>query len=80
MTKPEIKDVIRTILVSILKHEEISMEDEMTASDVKGWDSLSHMIIIKDIEAHFNVKFKLRDLNKIVNMSSLVNMVQSKMG
>lgn len=80
MTKSEIKDSIKTILVSILKHDKISMDDDMTAADVRGWDSLSHMIIIKDIESHFSVKFKLRDLNKIVNMASLVSMIESKLG
>lgn len=79
MNQTEIKSKVREILVGILKHEEISMEDSMTASDVKGWDSLSHMIIIKEIETAFNIRFKLKDLNKLVDMGSLVAMIETKM-
>lgn len=79
MDKIEIKDKLRTILVSILKHEDIGMEDSMSANDVKGWDSLSHMIIIKEIESTFGIRFKLKDLNKLVDLGSLVTMVQKKL-
>jgi len=78
MDKAEIKTKLKEILVSILKHEEMSMEDSMTASDVKGWDSLSHMIIIKEIESAFSIRFKLKDLNKLVDMGSLVAMIEKK--
>lgn len=79
MDKTEIKSQLRGILVGILKHEELSMEDSMTASDVKGWDSLSHMIIIKEIESSFSIRFKLKDLNKLIDMGSLVSMIEKKM-
>lgn len=79
MDRTEIKDKLRGILVGILKHEELSMEDTMTASDVKGWDSLSHMIIIKEIESNFSIRFKLKDLNKLADMGSLIAMIEKKM-
>jgi len=79
MDKVAIKDKMREILVGILKHDDLSMEDTMTASDVKGWDSLSHMIIIKEVESVFNIRFKLKDLNKIVDMGSLIAMIEAKM-
>jgi len=78
MDKTEIKHKMKDILVSILKHENMSMEDTMTASEVKGWDSLSHMIIIKEIESTFNIRFKLKDLNKLVDMGSLIALVETK--
>jgi len=75
----EIKERIRKIIISILKHENFEMKDELTASDVDGWDSLSHMAIITGIEKEFEIKFKLRELNKMKNMGSLVELVQSKL-
>ncbi len=74
-----IKEKIKEVLVSILGHENFEMLDELTAADVDGWDSLSHMMILTKIEENFNIKFKLRDLNKLKNMGTLVAVIQSKL-
>lgn len=73
-----IKERISDVLVSVLEHDNFEMHDELTAQDVDGWDSLSHMMIITKIEEKFEIKFKLRDLNKLKNMGSLVSVIQSK--
>ncbi len=73
-----IKEKINNVLVSVLGHNNFEMQDELTATDVDGWDSLSHMIILTKIEKAFHIKFKLRDLNKLKNMGSLVSVIQSK--
>jgi acyl carrier protein len=79
MEKNEIKERIRTILVTVLKHENFEMKDELSAADVAGWDSLTHMVIITEIEKAFQVKFKLKELNKLNNLGNLVDLIQSKL-
>ena len=76
--RKEILDRINQILISVLKHDKFELNDELTATDVEGWDSLTHMNIITEIENNFNIKFKLRELNKLKNMGSLVELIQSK--
>lgn len=78
MERNEIKEKIRNILISVLKHKNFEMKDELTASDVDGWDSLSHILIIIEIEKYFGIKFKLKDLNKLNNMGNLSDLVNSK--
>lgn len=78
MTNEEIKDKIKVILISVLKHENFVIEDSLTAKDVEGWDSLSHMIIITEIEKCFEIKFKLKELNKMNNMGDLITLIQTK--
>jgi acyl carrier protein len=80
MERNEIVSKIKTILVSVLKHEDFVMNDELTAAAVNGWDSLTHMIIITDIENAFGVKFKLKELNKLNNMGSLIELITAKLG
>ena len=74
-----VKEKIKDVLISVLDHNNFEMRDDLTAKDVDGWDSLSHMIIISKIEEMFTIKFKLRDLNKLKNMGSLVQVIQSKL-
>lgn len=75
----EIKQSLRNILISVLKHDSFEMSDDLTASNVKGWDSLSHMIIINEIEKHFSIKFKLKELNKVKNIGQLTELIKSKL-
>lgn len=56
----------------------IAVSNELTANDVDGWDSLSHMLLISEVESCFNIKFKLKELNKIKNVGDLIDLVQSK--
>ena len=78
MEKNEIIDKIKNILIVTLKHENFEMKDEMSAADVDGWDSLTHMAIITQIEKVFQIKFKLKELNKLNNLGNLVELISSK--
>ena len=78
MEKKEIIKIIREILVSILEHENFEMRDELEAKDVDGWDSLSHMLIITEIENQFKIQFKLKELNKLNNLGSLIQFISLK--
>ena len=78
MERNEIITKLRTLLVTILKHENFEMKDELSAADVAGWDSLTHMVIITEIEKSFQVKFKLKELNKLNNLGNLIELIQSK--
>ena len=69
---------IKEILFSVLGHENFEMTDELAAKDVDGWDSLSHMLIITEIEKKFEIRFKLKELNKLNNMGNLLQLVSSK--
>lgn len=79
MGKEEIIEKLKQVLVSLLKHDNFEMRDDLTAADVDGWDSLTHMSIITEIEEIFNIKFKLRELNKLKNMGTLIDLIQSKL-
>lgn len=78
MTNEEIKASIREIIIKVLKHDNFVLEDKLTAADVDGWDSLSHMMIIAEIESKFDIKFKLKELNKMNNFGDLVDLVKVK--
>lgn len=79
MNREKIKEIVKGILTSALKHQEFEIIDSMAAKDVKGWDSLSHMLIIAEIEKKFNIKFKLKELNKLTNMGTLLDLIESKL-
>lgn len=78
MDKTTITTQVHNILTNTLGHDRFEMRDDLTAKDVDGWDSLTHMMIITGIEKSFDIKFKLRDLNKLKNMGSLLTLIEQK--
>lgn len=51
----------------------------MSASDVEGWNSLNHMILVSEIEKAFAIRFKLKDLNKMHNVGDMIDIIVSKL-
>jgi acyl carrier protein len=78
MERNEIKNEVKKIFVSVLKNNNFEIRDELTANDVDGWDSLSHMVIVTEVEKKFDIKFKLKDLNKLNNIGNLIDLVALK--
>lgn len=69
---------LTNIYRKVLNNQKLILNDEMTANDVDDWDSLSHMLLITEIEDHFSIKFKLRELNKLKNVGVLIDVITSK--
>jgi len=79
MERNEIVDKIQGIFRKVLKNESLILTDELTAADVVGWDSLTHIVLITEIEDMFSVKFKLKDLNKMNNIGICIDIVITKL-
>jgi acyl carrier protein len=79
MERNEIRNRIQEIFRTVLKKDNLELSEQLTANDVAGWDSLSHMLIISEIETAFDIKFKLKDLNKMKNVGILIDIVTAKL-
>ena len=57
-----IKEVLEPIFQEVFDDDEITLREEMTADDIDGWDSLSHVNLIVAIESKLNIKFAQKEL------------------
>ena len=46
--------------------------------NIDGWESLTHVILLTAIEAHFSIEFSFKDLAGIKTVGDLVNIVETK--
>jgi acyl carrier protein len=63
------------IFHQIFEDDTLVITPELTARDVDGWDSLTHMSLIVAVESHFGIKFKLRDVVKFRNLGDMCRSV-----
>ena len=78
MERTEIVGKLTAIFHEIFNDNSIVLCDDMTASDVENWDSLTHMLMITKVEEVFGIKFKLKELNKLKMVGDLIGIIQSK--
>lgn len=78
MEKKDVLDKLTLIFRKVFNDGSLVIINELTANDIDGWDSLTHMILITDIERAFSIKFRLKDLNKMRNVGDMVDTIISK--
>lgn len=79
MTKQEVIIKLTEIFRVVFNNNSLVLSEELTANDVDKWDSLSHMILISEIENTFSIQFKLKDLNKMKNVGDMINLILTKL-
>lgn len=79
MEKKEIVEKLTEIFREVFGDKNIVINDEMTAADVENWDSLTHMLMITKVEDELNIKFKLKELNRLKKVGDLISIVENKL-
>lgn len=74
-----IKEPLNEIFCEVFDDDDIEISPEMTADDVDGWDSLSHVNLIVTIETRFGIKFSQKELLTFKNVGDLMKSIESKL-
>lgn len=69
---------LEPIFHMVFDDDSIRLRPEMTADDVDGWDSLSHVNLIVAIEGHFKIRFIQKELLTFKNVGDLMNCIAAK--
>lgn len=78
-TTAEILEALNGIFRHVLKNENLNLTETTTAHDVDGWDSLTNMLLISEVEKAFGVRFNFREIVKMKNVGDLCAAIANKM-
>ena len=78
MESDKIIHVISDIAAEVFEHPGIQLKLSDSASNIKGWDSLTQVILVAVIEKQFDVKFSYKDLASIITVGDIVDIINSK--
>ena len=78
MERNDVITKLTAIFRKVFNSDSLILSDELTANDVDHWDSLTHMILITDIEDSFSIKFRLKELNRMRNVGEMIDVIISK--
>jgi acyl carrier protein len=66
-------------MIDVLDLDDLRIDEKTTAEDVEGWDSLSHLRLITEIEAAFGVTFLTAEIERFGNVGDMVDVIESKL-
>lgn len=75
MDRISVSAKLTTTFQKVFKDQSLVVTEQMTANDVEGWDSLTHMVLIAEVENDFSIKFKLKELTKMRNVGDMIDII-----
>ena len=78
MDEPQIYARLTEIFEDVFDEDSMNITPELSATDVDGWDSLTHIRLILSIEKAFKIKFSTSEIGKLKNVGDLVTLIQAR--
>jgi len=78
MDEPQIYARLAEIFDNVFDDDSIMMTPELSAKDVDGWDSLTHIRLLLTVEKAFEIKFSITEIGKLENVGDLVKLIKDK--
>ena len=75
MTREEVYERLNAVFADVFDDEELTVNDETTAADVEGWDSLVHITLIDAVEEEFGISFDMKTIVKLKNVGEMVDVI-----
>jgi acyl carrier protein len=69
---------LQQIFREVLKEPDLKIKDNLTAADVRGWDSFAHVKLILQLEKTYNTRFSTEDIATMKCVGDLVNMLRDR--
>lgn len=73
-----VKNRIEKVFRAVFKNEALEIFGSTTATDVPGWDSITHLELIVAVEKEFGIEITGFDVMNLKNVGDLINLVQRK--
>ena len=76
----DITERLNKLFRKVFDDESIVLSPELTANDVDGWDSLSHINLLIAIELEFGIEFKQNEIQSFADVGELMQSIEKKDG
>jgi acyl carrier protein len=77
-TEADVYAALTEIFADVFLRDDIVLSPDLTAKQVKGWDSFKQIEIIMASEEKWGIKFNTRELDGLRSVGDLVRLVEAK--
>ncbi len=79
MTKKELELGLNIVFKTTFENNNLEITREMTADDINGWDSITHLDLIVAVENRFSIEINGFDVMGLKNVGDLADLVERKL-
>ena len=74
-----VTEELTAVFREVFDDDSIQLTPELTADDVEGWDSLSHVNLIIAVEMKFDIEFTQKEIRSFANVGEMTACIESKL-
>ena len=78
MSREEIYERLNEVFRDVFGDDDISVNDDTTAADIDGWDSLRHITLLAAIEDEFDIEFSMGQTVRMKNVGEMVDHIEEE--
>ena len=79
----DIRAELQEIFRQVFDDPTVVLRDDMTAADVEGWDSVTHIDLLIAVERALGIKFATAEMSRLKepdqNIGSFIRLIESKL-
>ncbi|MCQ4315822.1 acyl carrier protein [Stutzerimonas zhaodongensis] len=79
MTEADALKELTAVFHDVFDDDSIVLSPEMTANDIDGWDSQTHVMLTVAAEQRFGIKFKTAELESLRNVGHFAQVISAKL-
>ncbi len=76
MKRSEILNSLTEIFRDVFDDDSIQLTDNIHSGDIDGWDSLTHITLISEIEETFGIKISMKDVLGMQNVGEMIQVIE----
>lgn len=80
MTREEVMASVTEIFRDVFDDENLVITDSTNSDDIEDWDSLEHISLVIAMEKEFDMKFDIKEVNKLENVGGMIDLIMRKLG
>jgi len=69
---------LTTVFRDVFDDDALEVHSAMTAADVDGWDSLTHVRLMLSVERAFATKFTASEIGRLKTVGDLIELIARK--
>tara|TARA_B100000795_G_scaffold234805_1_gene194137 strand:+ start:6816 stop:7055 length:240 start_codon:yes stop_codon:yes gene_type:complete len=79
MKREEIFKKVCIIFQEVIEDDNLLIREEQNADDIDEWDSLTHIMLVVEIEKAFQLKFLSSEISKWKNIGEMITAIHDKL-
>ncbi len=78
MQRDTVKQRLDVVFQDVFDDPSLEVRDDMTARDVEGWDSLTHINLIVAVEKEFRIRLTTAEVRSLNDVGDFMTLIAAK--